>query len=123
MNPLISMLLVALGALAVILLISWITSVIIISAGKKIAARQYAEQQEKLQTILGGAETAETAQALLDGRMTLAECNLPPQQAAEAELLLQSWQEEMERIRQAAEENKAKRRQRKGWLRSGADKF
>lgn len=123
MNPLISMLLVALGVLAIILLISWAVSVIIISAGRRIATRQYDETQERLQNILGSADSAETAQALLEGRMTLEECELTPEQAAEAEMLLQSWQEEMERIQKAAEESNAQRKRRKSWLRSGADKF
>ena len=123
MNPFISMLLVALGALAVILLISWITSVIIIFASEKIATRQYAELQEKLQTILGGADSAETAQALLEGRMNREECDLTSEQAMAVDMLLQSWQEEKERIRKAAEESNAKRKGRKRWLRSGADKF
>lgn len=103
MNPLITLLLIALGALAVVLVIALISSVIFIAVGKRYSQKQFEMLKNQIAQLLGGDEAL--AESLLEGADLPEDC----QNREEVTGILDAYRAEQERIRVASQEQQKKR--------------
>lgn len=119
MNPLISLLLIALAAFTVIVLLALIPTLIILHYSKRYDRRQREIQTAQILQLLPGLACegcdgcAAFALKLLDGEISLADCGeIPREKAEKLQLLLDNYKQEQERIHKAAESNQKKRPRR-----------
>lgn len=103
MNPFIRLLLIALGAFGAILLVSLVSAVVFLAAGKRYSRKRFELLKDQIAQRLGGDEAL--AESLLEGAALPEECENREQIAA----ILESYRAEQERIRRTAEENQNKR--------------
>lgn len=107
MNPLISLLLLALGAFAVIFLIALVSSVIFLAAGKRYSRKQFEMIKKQLAQLLDG--DAALAERLLEGEEVPEDC----QNREKVSAILEAYRAEQERIAQTSleqQKNRPKRR-------------
>ena len=106
MNPLITLLFIALGALGVIFVIALVCSVVLLAAGKRYSKKQFEMLKMQIAQLLGGDEAL--AESLLEGAELPESC----QNREEIAGVLEAYREEQARIRRTAEENQKKRPQK-----------
>ena len=103
MNPLLTLLLIVLGAVGVIVLMALICSAILLAAGKRYSEKQFQMLKEQIARLLDGDEAM--AESLLEGAVLPEDCKNREQIAG----ILEQYRAEQERIRETSEENQRKR--------------
>ncbi|MBQ6840483.1 MAG: hypothetical protein IJO45_07290 [Oscillospiraceae bacterium] len=106
MNPLISLLLIALGAIGVVVLIALICSVVLLAGGKRYSQKQFEMLKDQITQLLDG--DAALAEELLEGKELPEDCR----NREKISQILEAYRAEQERIRRTAEDNQKKRPQK-----------
>lgn len=107
MNPWLCLLLLALGAVGIIFVMSFIGSVVLLSTGKRYALNEYARIKDQLTQLLGGDEAL--AEALMEGKELPEDC----QNREQIVPVLEAYLAQQERIRSTSEEVREKRSQKR----------
>ena len=107
MNPWLSLLLLALAAVGIIFVMSFIGSVVLLSTGKRYALNEYARIKDQLTQLLGGDEAL--AEALMEGKELPEDC----QNREQIVPVLEDYLAQQERIRSTSEEVREKRSQKR----------
>ena len=106
MNPWLSLLLLALGAIGIILVVALISSVALLATGRRYALKEYDRTKEEIARLLGDEALAER---LLEGEELPADC----QNREQIGPILDAYRAQQERIRNASEELEKKRSQKR----------
>ena len=106
MNPWLSLLLLALGAIGIILVVALISSVVLLATGRRYALKEYDRTKEEIACLLGDEALAER---LLEGEELPADC----QNREQILPILEAYRAQQERIRSASEEMQKKRSQKR----------
>lgn len=116
MNPLISLLLVALAALGVILLLALGSSVLVIAAGKRYSQKHYEDIQNQVLELIPGVDAA-MADKLLDGELQPESCQgLSTESLEKLTSIVLGYRAEQECIHSTSQDNQ-KNRPTKGRVR------
>ena len=107
MNPWLCLLLLALAAVGIIFVMSFIGSVVLLSTGKRYALNEYARIKDQLTQLLGGDEAL--AEALMEGKELPEDC----QNREQIVPVLEDYLAQQERIRSTSEEVREKRSQKR----------
>ena len=106
MNPWLSLLLLALGALGIILIVALICSVVLLATGKRYTLKEYARTKEQIAQLLGDEAWAER---LLEGEALPDDC----QNKEQIVPILDAYRAQQERIRNGSEELEKKRSEKR----------
>lgn len=107
MNPLLSLLLIALGVFGVIFLVALVSAVIFLTVGKRYSRKQHEMLKGRITQLLDGDEAL--AESLLDGAELPQSCENREEIAG----ILEAYRAEQERIRAASLEQQQKRSQKR----------
>ena len=118
MHPFVSLLLIALGAVGVILVIALGSSVLFLAAGKRYSIKQFDMLKAQLSRLLGDEALAES---ILEGEEVPPECQNREQVMA----IVEDYRAQQQRIREVSrqqEEKRARKRQILKFLTEKKDK-